>query len=488
MSDTTRITLDGDRLFDFSCLIHTAKKFVQLSQSSIIYLEIKESIFNGFPEGILVLDNTNGAIDTVFAFSGDPVIDLLAITLIPAEEPGRGGDFDRNFNIEDIFTIYRVDDIPTGEYPAGAKKLYFRHALANEMHNKKNSLTVEDFFDESDISNLTDNERAVKTGVILKKLLGKDEDKKGGDIPRTADFTIKEDEWDEGKYSMYPNWCPSTETLFDSIHKVYKKHISSEEPFDRCYLQYDRFDKNLSLISMAKLLKKNIDEEKKFFLETLVLGTLGADGGEEGGVSDSPPAGLPKSKVDNDSILLDLSNIRAFKFIDLSSEILEKDLIINIPAVTDFDNTTRFNLGEKDTKDAFDKYKKYYVTDPFDKMVEGGSAEPTAIWINSRKKINTQYNKTIISPFKSWEHAHDVDVKASILNTFLTKGLRCMFSLRGATHRTIGKFVDIQLKDNVDTIKFAKIPGRWLVTECSHIITKDKYWNSLSCIKTYRNF
>ena len=104
------------------------------------------------------------------------------------------------------------------------------------------------------------------------------------------------------------------------------------------------------------------------------------------------------------------------------------------------------------------------------------------------KKITTQYNKALVSPYKSWDHAFDVEVRANILSLLFLKSLTCTISLRGATHRTVGKFVDIELKDAFKTNKFAKVPGRWLVTECSHIITKDKYWNSINCVKTYRNF
>jgi hypothetical protein len=350
------------------------------------------------------------------------------------------------------------------------------------MRIKKNSLTVLDFHDE-DISNLSDNERAVKTGNVLKKLFGKDI-KKDYNIPRTADFQIDDQEWDAGKYSIFPNWCAGTETLFESIQKAFLKHISEEEPFDKCYLKYNRFDKKLSLISMSKLLMKNIQEPKKYFLENLVLGTF-ANGDNADNIANE---NAPRPKVSLADTLADISNIRSLKFFDLSSEIFEKDFVINIPTVVDFDNTTRFNLGEKNIKDIFEKYKKFYVTQPFKDRVDNKEPLPSTIWENTRKKITTQYNKVIVTPYKSWDHAYDVEVNANILTMFLLKGLNCTLSLRGSTHRTIGKFVDIELKDTFDTNKFSKLPGRWLVTECSHIITKDRYWNSLNCVKTYRNF
>ncbi len=159
-----------------------------------------------------------------------------------------------------------------------------------------------------------------------------------------------------------------------------------------------------------------------------------------------------------------------------------------MPVTVGFDNSTRIDLGEKNTKDIFEEFKQYYVKDPFNHMVEGGEAMPSMMWETTRKKITTQYNKVILTPYKSWDHAFDIEVRANTLNTFLLKGLNCTLSLRGSTHRTIGKFIDIELRDSAPTNKFSKIPGRWLVTECAHIFTKDKYWNSLNCIKTYRNF
>jgi hypothetical protein len=473
----TTITLDGDREFDFLCTILVAGRGIQLSTSTILYLEVRESIFNGFPEGMLIIDNNTGSADSVFSFTGDNINDLIIFYLKPKNE-----GTEENFAIQEVFSIYEVEDVPVGEFPQGAKKILFRNTLANEMRIKKNSLTVLDFHDE-DISNLSDNERAVKTGNVLKKLFGKDI-KKDYNIPRTADFQIDDQEWDAGKYSIFPNWCAGTETLFESIQKAFLKHISEEEPFDKCYLKYNRFDKKLSLISMSKLLMKNIQEPKKYFLENLVLGTF-ANGDNADNIANE---NAPRPKVSLADTLADISNIRSLKFFDLSSEIFEKDFVINIPTVVDFDNTTRFNLGEKNIKDIFEKYKKFYVTQPFKDRVDNKEPLPSTIWENTRKKITTQYNKVIVTPYKSWDHAYDVEVNANILTMFLLKGLNCTLSLRGSTHRTIGKFVDIELKDTFDTNKFSKLPGRWLVTECSHIITKDRYWNSLNCVKTYRNF
>jgi hypothetical protein len=475
------VTLDGDRAFEFTFSIQTGGRLIQLSQSIVLYLEIQESIFNGFPEGIAILDNNTGTLDNVFTFGGDNTTDLILFSFIPEKQ-----DKKENFMIKEVFSIYKIEDIPVGESPQNAKKLYFRNTLANELRVKKNSLTIEDFLD-GDISNLSDNERAVKTGEILKKLLGKDNKHR---VPRAADFKINNEKWDEGKYSIYPNWCPGTETLFESIQKVYMKHVSSQPPYDKCYLRYDRFKKDLSLISMSELLMLNKNDPDNFFIENLVMGTLGSgDDKTEIGKSVAP---LPV--VSTSDTLLDISNIRSFKFNDLCGEVLEKDFTINIPTVIGFDNTTRFDLGEGNIKEGsktdsiFKDFKKYYVEDPFKDKVDNKKPLPPMLWHSFRKKITTQYNKALISPYKSWDHAYDVEVRANILSLLLFKGLTCTLSLRGATHRTAGKFVDIELKDTFITNKFTKVPGRWLVTECSHIITKDKYWNSLNCVKTYRNF
>jgi hypothetical protein len=478
-----KVTLDGDRAFEFAFSIQTSNRLVQISQSTIIYLEIQESIFNGFPEGIAVLDNNTGALDNVFTFSGDNTTDLILFSIIPENQGSK-----ENYMIKELFSIYKIEDVPVGESPQGAKKLYFRNALANELHTKKNSLTVADFFD-GDVFNLSDNERAVKTGDILKKLLGKDN---RPEVPRTADFKIDDQNWDEGKYSIYPNWCPGTETLFDSIQKVYKKHVSSEAPFDKCYLRYDRFKRELSLMSMSKLLMLNKDDPTNFFIENLVMGTLGDAPMPDSSSKDEPveiESAAPMPEVSTGDTLLDISNIRSFKFNDLCADVLEKDFIITIPTVVGFDNTTRLNLGEEDIKkEIFKDYEKYYVQDPFKDKVDNKKPLPPILWHSFRKKITTQYNKVLVTPYKSWDHAYDVEVRANILSLLLFKGLTSTISLRGATHRTVGKFVDIELKDTFVTNKFTKIPGRWLVTECSHIFTRDKYWNSLNCVKTYRNF
>jgi hypothetical protein len=481
-----------ERPFKFQCAIGTgateteSADFVGISQSSIIYLEIKESIFNAFPEGVLIIDNINSGLDSTILFNGDNFANLLYIKIRPvflgrARIPEDIGS-DTHFNIQELFTIYRIEDLPMGEAPTGSKKLFFRHILANELRVKKNSFTVGDFFN-GDISTRTDNERSVKTGDILKKLLGNDDSESRG-----SNFKINEEEWDLGKHTMFPNWCPGTETLFDSIQKVYKRHVSEAPPHDKCYLKYNRGtnEKNLSLISMAELLMKNVNDPENYFMETL---NFGAYSDMEEQPSNETTFNIKRPIVSRGDVLIDLSNIRSFKLYDLSSEILERDITINIPVVTDFDNATRFNLGEADIKKIYEEtYTKFYIDDPFGNLIEGGKPLPMVAWNNTRHKITTEYNKIINTPFKTFEQAFDVEVNANILSNFLFKGLKCTLSVRGSTHRTIGKFIDIDLKDTEPTLKFIKIPGRWLVTECCHIFSKDRYWNSLNCIKTYRNF
>jgi hypothetical protein len=485
-----------ERPFKFECAISTGSNrgkadFIGLSQSGIVYLEIKESIFNGFPEGHLVVDSINSGLDSTVLFNGNNFANFLYLKIRPVivTKGGMSEDIgkDENFNIEELFCIYKVEDIPVGEYPQMNKKLYFRHILANELSFKKNSFTAIDFAEEEDISSRTDNERSIKTGDILKKLFGTDKKDRRG-----AGFVINEDEWDAGKNTMFPNWCPSTETLFDSIQRVYKRHVSEFPPHDKCYLKYNRgtSKKSLSLISMAQLLKKNIDDPDNYFMETLSFGSYSES--EEIRSQDESQRvqlNIKKPIINSSDSLLDLSNIRSFKLYDLSSEILEKDFTINIPAITDFDNTTRFNLGEADIKSIYENsYKKYYIDDPFSTLIEGGSPLPMVAWDSFRHKVTTEYNKVIHTPFKTFDQAFDVEVNANILSTLLFKSLRCTVSVRGATHRTIGKFIDVELKDVDPTLKYIKIPGRWLVTECYHIFSKERYWNSLNCIKTYRNF
>lgn len=485
MAEENYVVFD-DRTFIFRCGIKTVDGgYIPLTQSVILNLEIRESIFTGFPEGVLLIDNNGNGIDGSIIFEGNNFTNLLELRIVPVED--RGGKKKKivegdNYEINDIFAIYNIIDEPVGEYPQLAKKIFFRQLAANELIYKKNSFTAADFFSGEDISNLSNNERAVKTGEILKKIFN-EENKDKGEEERSAGFTISND-WDLGKHSIFPNWCPGTETLYDTAQKVYMKHVSEEAPHDRCYFKYDRFKKELSLISMYKLLMKNVEDPKNYFLETLVMGTLGNTN-----TTNTSTREFDKAEVSRVNILPDLSQIRAFRLKDLRAEVLEKELNIVIPATTDFDNTSRFNLGEKNIKDIHNKfYKKYYVEDPFKKSVKDGKPKPMLTWENTRRKINTRYNKILNAPYKSWDHAYDVEVHAGLLNTLLFDGsLNGTISLRGATHRTVGKFIDILIMTE-PTLHFAKTPGRWLITECTHIFTKDKYWNSLNCIKTYRNF
>lgn len=488
MSDD--VVIFDERPFEFQCSIQTIDgSSIKITQSAIINLQITESMFNGFPEGVLLLENNGSGIDAPIIFEGNNMMNLLFISIVPMED--KKGKMtkvvqDDNFKLEDVFSIYSVVDEPIGEYPQVMKKIFFRQLVANEMRLKKNAFTVSNFLeklgsetlkDKISIENWSNNERAMRTGTIIRKLLEYDSE---DPLKKSAGFKINDENWDCGKHSIFPNWAPGTETLYESVQKVYMKHVSKDAPNDKCYFRYDRFKKDLSLMSMLKLFEKN--EDKNFFLECLDAGEFGAASEDKG------RARFKKAKVSLKDLTADLSRIRSIQIKDLSAEVLEKNYAIVVPPVTDFDNTTRFNLGEKDIRQIYEKvYVEKYIKEIFKSRTQD-EPKPMVMWENFRRKKNPQYNKILHAPYKSWNHSYDVEVHAGFLNTLIMEGsLQSIISLRGATHRTAGKWIDINIKGD-PVLHFAKIPGRWLITECTHIFTKDKYWNSIKCIKPYRNF
>ena len=91
--------------------------------------------------------------------------------------------------------------------------------------------------------------------------------------------------------------------------------------------------------------------------------------------------------------------------------------------------------------------------------------------------------KPFILPYKK-EHVRNI-AKAQMISNLTFYNLQLAIDNIGDTARKAGKFIDIFKRNNREDISDKKLLGRWFVTKVRHMFAKDKYYNVMSCIKTF---
>jgi hypothetical protein len=455
-----------DREFEFACNIMTGDGSISISNQSIRYMEICESIFNVFVSGMMAVNNTEGIFDDLIVLSGDIYSDIMYFELYPKDSKGKLPE--EIFRIKYAFSIYRSDDATTADGTTKVKRLFFRSIMGQRCREMNNIIPAGDYVGEDEksgisVENMSDNQRSVLTGNILKALFigaGFDKDKSFKKDDEENDI------WDDGKHAIFPPMGLGDNTIFDTIKYIHSKHISAEDPNDFCLLGEDRQQK-IYLQSISKLFKEAKDKPEKYNLETVVIGNVKGVGGGGGG----------KSEVGN-VVVGDLSQVRSYKYTDPSSDYLKDTFVINIPAVDSFGGVARYDLGTESLKKLYeDKYKKYYV-EPF-----GG--EPMFAYNTLAKHLTTTLSRNYASDYKNVEFAIDVEYRAKLLKILLFETAKIEISLRGSSHRTCAKFIDIGSTESIESARIKKIVGKWFITECTHVIDLGKYSNVIKCVKTY---
>lgn len=91
--------------------------------------------------------------------------------------------------------------------------------------------------------------------------------------------------------------------------------------------------------------------------------------------------------------------------------------------------------------------------------------------------------KPFILPYKK-EHVRNI-AKAQMVSNLTFFNLQLAIDNIGDTARKAGKFIDVFKRNKKEEIVDKKLLGRWFVTKVRHLFIKDKYFNVISCVKTF---
>lgn len=427
---------------------------ISLTKSSIKYMEINcRRPETGFSEGVLIIDNTLGALDDVSPFGGDPFTDLIYVYIQAIVDQGNEA---ATPPFERVFSVYSVEDLSIGDWPRSAKKIKFREVGLQALRTLKNTVSIEDFpeFDNERTYLMSSNERSIRSDEYLKKVFEK------------AGIPVSTKEWYRGKYYL-PIISPfGNEYLYDCIKKIHTRHIYEEKPWDYMYTFWDSKETLMKSIPLSKLFSDYVIDPE-WVLEPFILGF---NGRVEGSGGSAPPAAKTASS--------DLSVIKNMSFTDSSSEELSRKLSAFSPSI-ETKNATRYDTGTGNLLEMWADYIKYYKKGgwPDDKLT------PPGVFLNDKLKKNVlQTGDTQISNLQNIDYSKDIESRARLFQTALLNSKKVDITVRGMPYRQSGLFADIASIETESSPKHKKMLGRYWVHSCKHIFSYDKYFNELTMI------
>jgi hypothetical protein len=492
------IHLINNKNYSFrATLINPKRLYIDLQKSAILELDIEDNVYNPFFDGHIIIDNTENVIER---FKTDPSLtefgnqtvfqgyrtrgdgrDILLLSILPVEggEDGYnlGSDsFNEIFGLQAMFVLTDEEDLTTD---TGKSKKYrikdFDYQILNERKLFFSSVSI--LGKTVDVSNLTDSEKSVPTGKIIKEILKKalsnDEiiyKEKINGVETTPHF-------EDGCSTLFYS-SPAENSALDDLSFIYSLHVSDNIKKDFAFLNKTQFTGEYTLESASSIFKKSfnkkLDSGGQYFIENFTMAgqrdvnniiqndvkkPLNAlEFGETGDIIDvkffNPPGGEYQNKLKTN--LVHSYNFEGKKFIIDS-------ISGNIENVKE--DFTELYVNPMKGKD---EPKPYFL-------------------LNNTQKANLNYDNVFTIFDKDNDFIRLSVGRNKILKDALKLNLGVELTVQGGLHRHAGKFISIDRTGSYIENDFdSKFMGIYFILSVKHIFIKDiTYLNKIVAVKTY---
>jgi len=489
------------RYFKFDIILKDTKdNAIQLNSSSVENLTIEDNIFIPFVTGSIVVSNSRDGLQTTLDdekrldFAGTNH-DLLIVEILPTVTGNIESD-NNNEKIREIFGlnfVFALNELQDLDDPSNrtSNVMNFRDIHHQFMLEKTCEITSSDIVAAEknvDVTDFTNSERSVQTGVILKEIIKKTFEKDDDE----EDTIIDVENFDLGKYKILWNSAGNSNSFQHLMH-VWSKH-QSEEKEDHCLIQFDRTTHKFSNISLAKIFEKQEDEPKKYVLETFIF--------------DSNIAGQRNTKSKLGLGLDKLCFIIDHKLTPINGNEFSKNIsnqVYNTHVAAD--RNIYLGTSNSNIQAVFDRYKELYVDSlqnydtnvvpsiDLDQFIDNKessqessqeSAPSTARKKTGRRSGHSNLRQKVVTSTGPINQ-NNILTNNMLLDLFISSGDNIIFRALGSTHRRSGKFIDIASETTLTNTTVAdNILGRWFVTSVKHVFSDSQYFNIIEAVKTYR--
>lgn len=492
--------IDKKSYYFRATLINPDGSITDLKKGAIKELKIVDNIFNPFTNGHIVIDDTNNALER---YVEDPTSTEFTPNIRPFAGYNVRGD-NRDIILLDIFPLILKDKsyIQPPEFFLKVSSYKIAYFLSNETTIVKDGISCKKYdlidMDEAllrstklffsttsllnskNVSDLTNLERSVNTGTIIKSILkqglgGDDvvavENKAVDGVQTKVDVNFE-----KGSSSLFYT-SPADNSAYDDLMYVYGLHVSSEGTQDFSFLNKDNYTGEYTLESCESVFNKAYKNNAagEYFLENLTLG----------GGQDTSNLIQSERKSPADALKLgEMGDIIQAKFFNTSGTDIENKIKTVLVHSYNFGSKNflidSYNGNIENVKKSF---TKNYVSNMKGKQ---GNPAPNFI-ITNNKKQNYNYENVFTIYNLDDDFIKLAVGKNKMLRNALTLNLGVEVIVEGGLHRHAGKFFSIDRSGNYIDNKFDnKFLGIYIILEVHQYFDNDNiYRNKIIGVKTY---
>lgn len=489
-------------------LYNANEEFVRLKTQSVIELIINDNLLNSFHKGTLIFKNDLDAIEKIttetsdasfdyylpkkefnkntnnnilpFSFRGD-ARDYLIVDICPKIDNelnyNYGEKINKTWRLKYVFAIYDIEDITGNTNDEKFKKLHFWDYSYQLMQEKNIDFTTSNYVTKSDVLNLDNSERSIKTGLAIKNIISET-------FPSSEGFKIKFGEFDEGSTDIFYS-SPVNSSAFDDYKYIDSFHVSSpSNNYDFCILRKERYTNEFTYKSLksyfdnAYTRQANLraDEGGLLHLEKFLVGSY-----SDSNISNFNNITRSPISTKNNAFLPDYSQIQKYKFFPSAGFDIQHYISTRQVYSYDFYNKT-FNIDvqENQFERILDVFYQNYV-----KNFKGNNGAAFSTLTKNEYRINNRNYDCTFSVSNNKDQRlsagrNEVMKKALFLNNTVN------FVAPGLTMRQAGRFVSIDRDSSQPSNKFDdKFLGTYFLVEINHIFRSGSYENEITAVKTY---
>lgn len=483
-------------------LVNPKSLALELQKSAIKELILEDNVYSPFFQGSITIDNRDDALER---FKSDPTLtefdnklqiqgyrtrgdarDVLILSIIPVEngtEPysQQAEQFNKYYGLQIIFALTDEEDILDGKSKVKKFKIRdFDHQILSEKKLFFSSVSLlEDYDKNKQVPFLTDRQKSVETGKILKALFTNGLSDETVIYTETVNGKKTTPYFEDGSSTLFYS-SPNNNTAIDDIAFIYDLHVSSSNSKDFSFLNKDQYTGEYTLESAAdifsKAFNKKVDSGGPYFIENFSI-TGGQDVNNV--VQNDIKKPLRALEFGETGDVIDI------RFFNPPGELYRDHIRTNIVHTYDFEEK-KFHIDSNDGNivNVKNNFTDYYVR-PM-KGKDGSQPAPNFI-ITDTQKTNQNFNN-VFSVFSEDSDFIKLAVgRNEILKHAIKLNLGIELTVQGGLHRQAGRFISIDRKGSYIENDFDnKFLGIYFILHVQHIFQNDDvFLDKIVAVKTY---
>jgi hypothetical protein len=465
---------------------------------NLLSLAIEEDTREWHVKGTMVLKNNANQIERSnyefevsnklrYKFRNDGR-DLLFVNIVPFPEGNIVPSVDNTptyAQLNYVFCVYDIEDIPNPDLPEKkSMKLYFWELEYQYFLETNLNWTTNQVFSATNVpfSQLSDNDRRVKTGDALKSLIDYTI------LDRGVFKTTFSKEWDPGISKIFYSSPPGNYAI-DDLNYLLNRHVGTNtkdnKQGDVPILYRNRITKEWTLTTVSKLFSQAMDPSANKigprYIEDFYF--YNSNNPDQANINVNLISRVPTGTAGIRELTI-YNTISKYQYVQTAA--LDNAFVfVNTPCYSNNVHSKQFNLDfEVNTMQNIKKYVQENYIQNFKSKGNNNSNPVAQLTLNQSKEESRSLN--VVYSFGATKVDRYPEARNRILRSALFLNSCITFSVPGLTFRRPNVFIGIdRIQNTVDNTYDNNLLGEWFVHRVVHRFDQGTYISEITAVKMH---